>query len=171
MIHQSQELQTTEEFHITQNFETHYGHKWNTTSAAELLCFDGMLVHDRILRRGTSDGALYLCCDPDDYNYSKLIAKSMTLTRFYKLKRNLKLCNNDTVPKRNDAGYNPAYKYNLIYKRLVHNTNVISKKADENQVVDETTWGHSGYGESGTGITGHLQNKKVSKGGQTVLLT
>jgi hypothetical protein len=94
----------------------------------------------------------------------------MTLTRFYELKWNLKLCNNDTVPRRNENGYNPAYKYDLIYKTLVHNTNVISKKADENQVIDETTWGHSGYGESGTGITGRLRNKKVSKGGQTVLM-
>ena len=37
-------------------------------------------------------------------------------------------------------------------------------------MVDETTWGHSGYGEKGSGLTGRLRNKKVSKGGQTVLM-
>jgi len=40
----------------------------------------------------------------------------------------------------------------LIYKVLVHNTNALTKKADENQTIDESTWSHSGYGESKTGI-------------------
>jgi hypothetical protein len=92
------------------------------------------------------------------------------LTRYHELKANLKLCNNDAAPQRGQPGYDPAYKYDLIYNCLLYNTNVLSAKADENQVVDETTWGHSGYGETKTGITGHLRNKKVSKGGQTVLI-
>lgn len=146
-----------------------YGHVWNNTSACELLHFDGVLFHDGVL--GGSNGALYrrwnkniACC------YSKDIATSMTLTRYGEIKRNLKLCNNDTAPKRSQQGYNPGYKYDLIYKAIVHNTNAITLKADETQVIDETTWGHSGYGESKTGITGRLRNKKVSKGGQTVLI-
>ena len=53
---------------------------------------------------------------------------------------------------------------------MVFNINAISRKADENQVIDESTWGHGGYGESGSGITTRLMNKKVCKGGQVVLI-
>ena len=54
---------------------------------------------------------------------------------------------------------------------MVHNCNGITKFADENQTVDETTWGHAGYGESGSGITTRLMNKKVNKGGQTTIMS
>ena len=53
---------------------------------------------------------------------------------------------------------------------MVYNFNAITKFADENQTVDETTWGHAGYGESGSGITTRLMNKKVNKGGQTTIM-
>lgn len=37
--------------------------------------------------------------------------------------------------------------------------------------MDETSWPHCGYGESGSGVCGRLsQNEKIAKGGQTVLL-
>ena len=53
---------------------------------------------------------------------------------------------------------------------LVANTNTISAKADENQVIDEPSWPHCGYGEAGSGICGRLyQSKKFAKGGQTVM--
>ena len=48
---------------------------------------------------------------------------------------------------------------------MVYNTNAIKKYADEHQVVDETTWDHAGYEESGSGLTGRLMNKKVNFGG------
>ena len=54
---------------------------------------------------------------------------------------------------------------------MTHNCNAITKYADENQTVDETTWGHAGYGESGSGITTRLMNKKVNKGGQTTIMS
>eukprot|EP00546_Thalassionema_frauenfeldii_P006872 CAMPEP_0178920386 /NCGR_PEP_ID=MMETSP0786-20121207/14976_1 /TAXON_ID=186022 /ORGANISM="Thalassionema frauenfeldii, Strain CCMP 1798" /LENGTH=96 /DNA_ID=CAMNT_0020594447 /DNA_START=23 /DNA_END=313 /DNA_ORIENTATION=+ len=92
------------------------------------------------------------------------------MTRHGELKRNLKLCVNEISPQRGESNYNPAYKYDLIYSAIVKNTNAISAKADENQVIDETTWGHSGYGETGTGLTGRLQNKKEDKGGQIVFI-
>ena len=104
------------------------------------------------------------------YNYG--IENTMTLTRSGELKMNLKLCHNGSVPKRGMPNYNLAYKYDLIYKTMVHNCNAITKKADENQTVDETTWGHAGYGEAGSGLTtGRLHNKKVNKGGQTTIMS
>ena len=85
-----------------------------------------------------------------------MIAKSMTLTRFGEIKRSMKLNFNETAPKRGQPGYNPAYKYDLIYKTMVDNTAAITKYADDNQTVNETTWGHAGYGEKGTGLSGRL---------------
>ncbi len=58
----------------------------------------------------------------------------------------------------------------MIYKCLVDNTNALTEKADENQVIDETTWAHNGYGESGAGIISRLTKKPVNKGGQTVIM-
>jgi hypothetical protein len=54
---------------------------------------------------------------------------------------------------------------------MVHKCNAITEYAEENQTVDETTWGHAGYGEAGSGLTGRLMNKKVNKGGQTTIIT
>ena len=54
---------------------------------------------------------------------------------------------------------------------MVHNTNIITKYADEHQVVDDTTWSHAGYEESGSGLTGKLMNKKVSCCRQTTIMT
>ena len=49
--------------------------------------------------------------------------------------------------KRGDTNYEPAYKFDLIYKAIVHNVNVITKWADLDQSGDETTWGHGVFGE------------------------
>ncbi len=54
---------------------------------------------------------------------------------------------------------------------MVFNCNAITKFADENQTVDETTWGFGGYGEKGSGIVTRLMNKKVNKGGQTTIMS
>ena len=63
------------------------------------------------------------------------------------------------------------YKFDLPYKVLVVNTNAISGKYDENQVIDESSWPHCGYGEAGSIIFGRLsQNKKFVKGGQIVFV-
>ena len=51
------------------------------------------------------------------------------------------------------------------------NTNAISKYADENQTVDETTWGFGGYGEANSGLCTRLMNKKVNKGGQITIIS
>ena len=145
-----------------------YGHTWTQTNACELLQHDAILIYDGVL--GGSKGALYRRWDPDSCLYNKDIANAMTLTRFGELKRNKKLCLNQAAPKRDQPGYDPAYKYDLPFKVFTHNTNAISKKADETLAADETTWGHGGYGETGSGICIKLTGKKVSKGGQTVII-
>ena len=146
-----------------------YGHNCPNTTAMELLHFDAILIYDGVL--GGSNGALYKRWEKGGCMYQKDIAKTMTLTRFWQLKSNQKLCINEGSKKRGEDGYDPAYKFDKLYKSMVHNVNAITKKADEDAVVDESTWGHAGYGESGTGVTGRLRNKKVSKGGQVVITT
>lgn len=145
-----------------------YGHHFKSTNPPELIHFDGVLFHDGVL--GGSNGAIYRRFDKSNVMYSREVSQALTLTRFHEIKRTIKLCNNDASPKRGEVDYNPAYKYALIYDAIVHNVNAITEKAEDDLVVDESTWGHSGYGESGTGLTGRLYGKKVPKGGQVVII-
>ena len=92
------------------------------------------------------------------------------MTRFGGIKRNIKLRNNYAENIIDQEGYYPPYKFDLPHKDLVANTNRISAKADENQVIYESSWPHCGYGEAGSIIFGRLyQTKKFTKGGKTVL--
>ena len=60
--------------------------------------------------------------------------------------------------------YDPCGKYDYIYKVMVHNMNYVTKRADSDGTIDESSWGFGGYmAECG----GRIINKKVSKGGQT----
>ena len=94
----------------------------------------------------------------------------MTLTRFGEIKRNINLWNNDAAKARYQEGYNTAYNFYLPYKDLVVNTNTISVKDDENQVIDESSGPHCGYGDAGSGIFVRLyQNNKCEKGWNTVM--
>ena len=91
----------------------------------------------------------------------------MTLTRFGEIKRNINLCNNDATKIRYQEYYDPAYKFEIPYKALIANTNEISEKYYGDQVVDEFSWPHCGYGESGSVICGRLsQNKKMQRMGR-----
>ena len=94
----------------------------------------------------------------------------MPLKKFGGTNMKINLCNNDAEKSRHQEGYDPAYKFDLPYKDLVANTNKISGKDDENQVIDDSSWTHCGYGEARSGIFGRLsQNKKFAKGGQNVM--
>ena len=95
-----------------------------------------------------------------EYNYQcKLL---INIKRYFKLNNNL------TTPTHGMPGYNPCARYDVIYKCLVVNMNYLTKKADEDGTMDETTWGFSGFG---TEATYRMQGKKKDKGGQTTLLS
>jgi hypothetical protein len=78
-----------------------------------------------------------------------------------------------TAPKKGQECYDPAYKYDFSYKVLCHNVNaIITKRCDLDMCGDETSWGHQGFGESGTGIVGQILCKPgISKGGQTIIIS
>ena len=75
-----------------------------------------------------------------------------------------------SAQKRGSPEYDPAYKYDFIYKVLFHNVNALTKYAELDLTGDETTWGHGGYGEAGSGLTGRIRDKPgKTKGGQIVI--
>jgi len=123
------------------------GHNFETTNAAELLRWDGVLVTDGI--RGGSKGAMLRRFDnyPGSKSHDPDIAKAFTKTRWLELKRCVKLCNNLTVPKKGQEGYNPAYKCDLIFDTIIKNVNAFALCANPDQCGDETSF-----------VTSHLVN-------------
>ena len=147
-----------------------YGHKIEEIKQPEYVRFDGCVVRDGV--RGGGDGALYRRWQRGSSSSDDLIQNSMTLERWVQLKRVLKLCNNDTAKKRTEQGYDPCYKYSMIFDVIVQNTIALTKKGELDLTGDETSWGHQGFGEKGGGNLFRVANKPgISKGGQTVLIS
>jgi len=147
-----------------------YGHAFEPVMLPELVRFDGVVVRDGV--RGGSDGAVYRRWDAQGVSHDAQVINSMTLARWLQIKRVYKLCDNGRAKKRGEEGYNPAYKYDFIYEVLVHNVNALTKHAELDLCGDETTWGHGGYGEAGSGLVGRILGKPgVTKGGQIVLVS
>ena len=149
---------------------TTYGHEFKVLDLPELVKFDGTVVRDGV--RGGSGGALHRRWMRSSADYDPLVAGSLTYERWLQIKRTIKLCNNSTAPKRGDDGYDPAYKFDLIYDVLIANVNAITEFAELDQGGDETTFGHGGHGEAGSGLVGRIMGKPgVTKGGQTVIMS
>ena len=115
--------------------------------------------------RGGSNGALYRGwmhgADQD-----KLIAESIHHCCWLQVKRVIKLCNNDTAPKRGND-YNQAYKYDKLYNVLVESLSGITEEAELDVCGNETRWGHGGFGEAGSGLIRPILNKPgITKGGK-----
>ena len=140
-----------------------YGNSFSPPKIEDLLHFDMITVRDGVL--GGSKGAVHLRWDQDDSLYDETISSSMSYFRFKQIKRTYKLNDNDFDPTNKD----PAKKFDFLYKVLVHNTNALTELAELDQCLDETTYGHAGYGPKGAGLMRRLIGKKVNKGGQTVL--
>jgi len=150
------------------NISGSYGHRFKAVDVEEIVHFFGVVVRDGAL--GGSDGDIHCrwktpgCIDDD-------IVNSITLQRWLEIKRVIKLNNNNSPrPKRGEPRYEPAYKYDYIWKTLVHNTNFVSLWAALLITGDETTWGFGGFGEPGI-VLRRKGKPGISKGGQTVLLS
>lgn len=136
-----------------------YGHKWESTDAAEMVRFFGVPI-----RNGSLDGkpgSIYARWDSTSPLYDKVTAKLMTISRWQMIKRNFKLNNNLQSKSKGEPGYDPCHRYNFIIVVLCHNTNKATLWGAQDLAGDETTWGYMGFmGECG----GRLMNKPVSKG-------
>ena len=157
-----------------------YFHNFKFPTMDELVKFNGVVVRYRV--RGGINGALYRRWQYNGSDFGEERSNSINLGRWLHIKSFVKLCNNKDAPKRSDKKYGPAYKFDLIYKAIAHNVNVITKWADLDQSGDKTTWGHVGFGEKGSGLTGRIIGKQgsglpgritgkpsISKGGQIVI--
>jgi len=119
---------------------------------------------------GGSDGSTHRQWQ-EGTDYDPHIDDAMQHSRWLQIKRTLKLNNNEKTPKRGETGYEPAHKFDYLWKTIVHNVNAVTKQAYLNLTGDETSWGHQGWGEPGSGLVKRILNKPgVCKGGQIVLL-
>jgi hypothetical protein len=146
-----------------------YGHKFKNIVLDELVHFDGVVIRDGV--KGGSNGAIYRRW-MDGADYDALVQGSITHTRWLQIKRVMKLNNNQTSPKRGEEGYDPAFKFDMLYDVLISNLNAVTKYAESDQCGDETTWGHGGYGEAGSGLAGRIMGKPgITRGGQIVIIS
>lgn len=146
-----------------------YGHDFKSVQVPELVAFDGVVVRDGV--KGCSDGAIYRRWS-EGADFDHQIFDAITFSRWLQIKRVIKLNNNSRDPQCGEPGYNPAYKFDMLYNVIISNTNALSKYAELDQTGDETTWGHGGFGESGSGLVGRIVGKPgVTKGGQIVLVS
>jgi hypothetical protein len=120
--------------------------------------------------RGGSNEALYRRW-MQGADQDKLIAESIHHCLWLQVKRVIKLCNNETAPKRGEPDYHLAYKYDMIYNVLVENLYAITEETKLDLCGNETMWGHGGYGKAGSGLIGQILNKPgVAKGSQIVMI-
>jgi len=147
-----------------------YGHHFTPVTSPELLRWDGTLVKHGVRGGGKSSMMLRFDKSRDDNSaFDGDIATSMSQTRWCEIKRTIKLCDNGTAPKKGQPNYEPAYKYDKIFAIILYNLNSVTKFAGTDQCVDESTFGHGGYGPLADGLFGYLRNKPFTKGGQIVL--
>ena len=160
----------SQKYAASQGIGGSYGHQCKPIMADELIHFDMAVVRDGVL--GGMDGAIYRRWSKGTSCYDPETASAINHTRWLQVKRAYKLCDNDLAPKKGDADYDPAYKFDYIYKCLIHNINEFTQLGDLDLCGDETTCGHGGYGEAGSGILARRMNKPgITFGMQTVLVS
>ena len=71
----------------------------------------------------------------------------------------MKLNNNKEKLEQGHPDYNLAYKYNLVYKVLVGNTNIVTKNAELDLYGNQTTYGFMGYDEANSGAMSKIMGK------------
>ena len=97
-----------------------YGHNVKPFTIEEIVRFFGILLRDGAL--GGSGGNIHRRWQDSPARDAE-IARSMTYSRFLEIKRYIKLCNNLEHPQRGMPNYDPTYKFDYIWKVIVHNTN------------------------------------------------
>ena len=127
-----------------------YNHHFDLVDEIELLRW--MAVPIRHGARGGCPGHIHSRWCTSDDDYDKYISESMTFSRWKQIKSIFKMSNNAFTPKRGAEGYDPGSKYDLLYRVMVHNMNYVTKKAELDCGVDESTWGFKGtWGTRGAG--------------------
>jgi hypothetical protein len=136
-----------------------YSHDFKNVTVPDIVKWAAVPI--RHGARGGNPMTFHFRWIPTDPDYDPKIASAINQSRWLQIKQVFKLQNNFVEPSRGAPGYNPAFRYDPIFKTLVHNMNHFTLKADDDFGVDESSWGFMGFsGECG----GRLLNKPVSKG-------
>jgi len=98
-----------------------YGHAFKLVTETDLVRWVGVPIWHGV--RDGSASSLHRCWMVDDVDYDPIIADNMTMSRWRQIKSVLKLNNNLSTPGRDKEGYDPAAKYDLIFRTLYHNMN------------------------------------------------
>jgi hypothetical protein len=169
MDYYSKVMTWTHKYAIDLGLGGSYGHRFKEVMVPELVRYDAVLIRDGLLG-GSVDGGLFRRWKRDDSSFDKFIHQALTHSRFLQLKRTWKLNDNSTTKKRGEDGYDPCFKYDYIFKVITHNVCALTERASLDLCGDETSWGHQGYGEAGSGVLERIMNKPgITKGMQTVL--
>lgn len=75
----------------------------------------------------------------EDGNYDHIIAINMNMSWWGQFKVVFKLSNNLALPGRGNKGYDPASKYDLIFRTLCHNMNCFMLKAELDPACNDVT--------------------------------
>jgi hypothetical protein len=143
-----------------------YSHTFKPVTISEIVKWAAVPI--RHGARGGNPMTLHFRWMESDPDYDSKISAAISQTRWCQIKQVFKLQNNFVEPSRGAHGYNPAFRYDPIFKAMCFNMNYFTLKADDDFGVDESTWGFMGNsGECG----GRLMNKMVSKGESFVLNT
>ena len=110
-----------------------YGHRWEPVTSQELLRWDAIIIRDAIF--GGSQGAIYRRFKPGCSKFDPATTDAMTEQRFLQIKRVVKLNDNNVSPRKGQPGYDPTFKYELVARTLIANTNAVSKRAGVEIVV------------------------------------
>ena len=142
---------------------TGYGHVFEAMTEKETVRYKGVVHMDAYLG---ANGDIHRRWREGPAQ-SDEIRNSMFHHRWLQCKAILKLNDNDTTPKKGEPGYDPAAKFDYIWKVLCHNTNYFTKNADLDLCGDETTFAFGGFGP----IIVRIEGKPgVNKGAQIFVL-
>ena len=75
-----------------------YGHSYQTVNVEELVKWDACVFMSGV--KGKLDGSIYRRWKKNDKAYDEDIENEMTHSRWLQIKRTLKLCDNDSSPRR-----------------------------------------------------------------------
>jgi hypothetical protein len=109
---------------IKGKYKTCYGQAFQNPVIQEIVRFDGVPVRDGV--KGSNHGAMYRLWQ-SGAKYDVMVAKSMNDTRRMQIKRTCNMNINATATKRGKHEYDPAYKYDYMYKTII-TTQICSRR-------------------------------------------
>jgi hypothetical protein len=151
-------FQSTNVYAIMSESGVGLGHEWKPTTIDEIVHWPGVATcHGSLDGRPHTTHARWR---PNDPHFDPVIADSISKSQWVMIKKYFKLNNNLAEPKRGMPNYNPYSKHDYTYTVLLHNMNYVTRRADMDGTINESTWGFGGYlGECG----GRLMGKRYQK--------